>query len=152
MFVQRLAGGYLPVNKGIIHRATILNTFFFRNKMSKLYHVILITIGQWINCFLYLMHIISLSTCRHQNRNDTGNNTMKVFSWYYRILNIVGNIDYFFVIVESPTHRQNDVIYVNTNIWRIIKKIHITNELRYDEKYILLFSQRLPQSDILRSK
>jgi hypothetical protein len=34
--------------------------------------------------------------------------------------NIVGNIDYFFFMEESTTHRQNDVIYVNTIIWRII--------------------------------
>ena len=80
MFVQRLAGGYLPVNKGIIHRATVINKKKFRKKMSKLYHVTLITIGQWIGCFLYLIYIIHLSTVRHQNRNDTGNNTMKVFS------------------------------------------------------------------------
>ena len=40
-------------------------------------------IGQWINCFLYLMYIINLSIGRHQNRNDTGNNTIKVFSSYY---------------------------------------------------------------------
>jgi len=51
--------------------------------MSKLYHVNLITIGQWINCFLYLMYIINLNTGRHQNRNDIGNNAIKVFSWYY---------------------------------------------------------------------
>ena len=80
MFVQRLAGGYLPVNKGIIHRATVLKKEKIRNKMSKLYHVTIIIIGQWINCFLYLMYIINLSTGRHQSRNDTGNNTMKVFS------------------------------------------------------------------------
>jgi len=29
-------------------------------------------------------------------------------------------MNYFFYIVESPTHRQSDVNYVNMVIWRII--------------------------------
>jgi hypothetical protein len=32
VFVQRLAGGYLPVNKGIIHRATVLKKKKITNK------------------------------------------------------------------------------------------------------------------------
>jgi hypothetical protein len=32
VFVQRLAGGYLPVNKGIIHQATVLKKLFLETK------------------------------------------------------------------------------------------------------------------------